>query len=268
MEEISVVLSGSRVQFTLEEPFLEEEVKMSTRALLVSALVLLVVLLTGPLGYKYGLVELQPSLTSLLIAVVGGLLVVLAGLVYLVIAVKVALPRNRNLIALAMVIGLLPLIIMLPQMSKARIVPPIHDITTDTDNPPEFVALKTVREYAPNGFEYGASDAWPAEKLGAVTREAYPDLQPITSALSAAEAVDRSEAVLTEMGLEIAESDPVSGRVEATATTYWFGFKDDVIVRVAPYDDGSMIDLRSMSRVGQSDIGANADRIRDFIARF
>ena len=79
-----------------------EEVKMSTRVLLVSGIVLLVVLLTGPLGYKFGIVPLQPSLISLLIAVIGGLLVVLAALVYLVIALKNGLGRNRNLLLAAM----------------------------------------------------------------------------------------------------------------------------------------------------------------------
>ncbi|MBT5699818.1 MAG: DUF1499 domain-containing protein [Gammaproteobacteria bacterium] len=245
-----------------------EEVKTSTRALLVSAVVLLIILVTGPLGYKFSIVPLEPSLVSLLIAVAGGALVFLIGLVYLVIAMRSGLGRNRNLVIVSMILGLVPVGIMGPQMAAAGDVPPIHDITTDTANPPEFVAIVSLRKDAPNGYEYGVSEAWPAEKLGAATMEAYSGLQPIESGLSVAEAVDRTEAVLQAMGLKIVAVDKAAGLVEATATTFWFGFKDDMVVRIVGDGEGSRIDLRSMSRVGQSDVGANAARITDFVDRF
>ena len=245
-----------------------EEVKTSTRALLVSAVVLLIILVTGPLGYKFSIVPLEPSLVSLLIAVAGGALVFLIGLVYLVIAMRSGLGRNRNLVIVSMILGLVPVGIMGPQMAAAGDVPPIHDITTDTANPPEFVAIVSLRKDAPNGYEYGVSEAWPAEKLGAATMKAYPGLQPIESGLSVAEAVDRTEAVLQAMGLKIVAVDKAAGLVEATATTFWFGFKDDMVVRIVGDGEGSRIDLRSMSRVGQSDVGANAARITDFVDRF
>lgn len=130
-----------------------EEVKTSTRALLVSAVVLLIILVTGPLGYKFSIVPLQPSLVSLLIAVAGGALVFLIGLVYLVIAIRSGLGRNRNLVIVSMILGLVPVGIMGPQMAAAGDVPPIHDITTDTANPPEFVAIVSLRKDAPNGYE-------------------------------------------------------------------------------------------------------------------
>lgn len=245
-----------------------EEVKTSTRALLVSAVVLLIILITGPLGYKFSMVPLQPSLVSLLIAVAGGALVFLIGLVYLVIAMRSDLGRNRNLVIVSMILGVVPVGIIGPQMAAAGDVPPIHDITTDTANPPAFVAIVPLRENAPNGYEYGVSEAWPAEKLGATTMEAYPGLKPIESDLSVADAVDRTEATLQAMGLEIVAVDKEAGLVEATATTYWFGFKDDMVVRIVGNGEGSRIDLRSMSRVGQSDVGANAARITDFVDRF
>jgi hypothetical protein len=245
-----------------------EEVKTSTRALLVSAVVLLLILVTGPLGYKYSVVPLEPSLISLLIAFAGGALVFLVGLVYLVIAMQSDLGVNRNLVIVSMILGLLPVGIMGPQMVAAADVPPIHDLTTDTANPPEFVAIVSLRMNAPNGYEYGVSEAWPAEKLGAITIEAYPGLKPIKSDLSVADAVDRTEAILQSMGLQIVAVDKDAGLVEATATTFWFGFKDDMVVRVVGDGEGSKIDLRSMSRVGQSDVGANAARIVDFFDHF
>ena len=245
-----------------------EEVKTSTRALLVSAVILLIILVTGPLGYKFSMVPLQPSLVSLLIAVAGGALVFLIGLVYLVIAMRSDLERNRNLVIVSMILGLVPVGIIGPQMAAAGDVPPIHDITTDTANPPGFVAIVPLRENAPNGYEYGVTEAWPAEKLGATTMEAYPDLKPIESDLSVADAVDRTEDALRAMGLDIVAVDKDAGLVEATATTFWFGFKDDMVVRVVGNGEGSRLDLRSMSRVGQSDVGANAARIGDFVDRF
>jgi uncharacterized protein (DUF1499 family) len=245
-----------------------EEVKISTRALLVSAVVLLIILVTGPLGYKFSIVPLQPSLISLLIAFAGGALVFLIGLVYLFIAVQSDLGVNRNLVIVSMILGLLPVGIMGPQMAAVVDVPPIHDITTDTVNPPEFVAIVPLRKNSPNGYEYGVSEGWPAEKLGATTIAAYPRLKPIESDLSVADAVGRTEATLLSMGLEIVAVDRGAGLVEATATTFWFGFKDDIVVRVVGDGEGSKIDLRSMSRVGQSDVGANAARIFDFSDHF
>ena len=244
-----------------------EQTKTSTRVLLVSAIVLLVILLTGPLGYKFSLVPLQPSLLSVVIAVAGGLLVALVALVFLVMAFRGGLGADRNMLLVTLVLSLIPAVLIVPQMAKARAVPPIHDISTDTTNPPVFVALKSVREESPNGLGYG-SEAWPAEKLAEATLEAYPDLSPVTTDLSVAEAVQQSVATLEAMGLEIVDADETSGRVEATATTYWFGFKDDMVLRVVPDGSGSRIDVRSMSRVGQSDIGANAARIAEFASRF
>ena len=245
-----------------------EEVKTSTRALLVSSVVLLIILVTGPLGYKFSMVPLQPSLISLLIAFAGGAMVFLIGLVYLLIEMRSDLGVNRNLVIVSMILGLVPVCIMGPQMAAAGGVPPIHDITTDTANPPEFVAIVPLRKDAPNGYEYGVSEAWPAEKLGATTIQAYPGLKPIKSDLSVADAVDRTEATLQAMGLQIVAVDKGAGLVEATASTFWFGFKDDMVVRVVGDGEGSKIDLRSMSRVGQSDVGANAARIVDFFDHF
>lgn len=248
---------------------MEEEIKTSSRLLVVSAIVLLVILLTGPLGYRYGVVELMPSLISIVIAFVGGGLVVLVGLVYLVFAIRGGLPGNRNQVILAMALSLVPAFFVLPQMMTAWAVPPINDITTDPENPPAFVAVAPLRAEAPNPVTYGASGKWPADKLGAETRRAYPDLQPIRHFASVEEAVAQSESVLKTMGLEIVDVNADEGRVEATATTFWFGFRDDVVVRVVAEDDGdALIDLRSKSRVGQSDIGANAARIRQFISLY
>lgn len=244
-----------------------EELKTSTRAMVLCAIIMLVILLTGPLGYKFGFVPLLPSLASLMLALIGSVLVLLAAMIFVFIAVRNDMVRNRNMLLLAMVLSLVPMIIMGPQIVKGRSIPAIHDITTDTDNPPEFRAMVKHRVHATNGLAYGTEDV-PAAELAALQLAAYPNVKHLDSELSVADALARSESVLEGLGLKIVSTDLEAGLVEATATTFWFGFKDDVVVRVVANAAGSRIDIRSVSRVGQSDIGANAARIEKFLAAF
>jgi uncharacterized protein (DUF1499 family) len=138
-------------------------------------------------------------------------------------------------------------------------VPPIHDITTDTANPPVFVAIAPLRADAPNGTDYKADENVEP------TKQAYPDLQPLVTNVPPAEMFKRAEAVARNMGWEMVAAVPEEGRIEATDTTLWFGFKDDVVIRIVVEGEGSRLDIRSMSRVGKSDLGKNADRIRKFL---
>ena len=134
-------------------------------------------------------------------------------------------------------------------------VPYIHDITTDTDNPPRFVAVLPLRAGAENSAEYGGPELAKQQKLG------YPDLKPGLVSGPPNAAFSRALKAAKDMGWEIVDSDPQSLRIEATDTTCWFGFKDDVVVRLASAPTGSRIDVRSVSRVGKSDLGTNARRI-------
>lgn len=143
----------------------------------------------------------------------------------------------------------------------ARGVPAIHDISTDTENPPAFSAVVPLRKGAPNPVEYGGPTV--AEQQ----RAAYPDVQPVLLNVSPVLAFDRALEMARDMGWEIVDANPGQGRIEATDTTFWFGFKDDVVVRVVPAEGGSRVDVRSLSRVGRSDVGANAKRIRAFLTR-
>lgn len=144
---------------------------------------------------------------------------------------------------------------------QARAVPPIHDITTDTRDPPEFVAVLPLRAEAPNPAEYGG------DSIAALQREGYPELYPAALPLRPEEAFRRALAVAREMGWEIVAADSASGRIEATDQTFWFGFRDDVVVRVRGVAGGSWVDVRSVSRVGGSDVGTNARRIRRYLER-
>jgi len=139
--------------------------------------------------------------------------------------------------------------------------PPIHDITTDTDNPPAFVAALKLRPKDANTVAYEG----PA--LAGKQRAAYPDIAPVKAKLAPAEAFKRAlDAANAMPGWTVVDNDPAAGRIEANETSRWFRFTDDVVIRVTADGAGSRIDVRSVSRVGRSDFGVNAARIRAYAA--
>ena len=108
------------------------------------------------------------------------------------------------------------------------------------------------------------AEAKAALPIGELQRAAFPDLTTLRSSVGVSDAVDRSVEVLESMGLEIVQVDRDNGIVEATDTTFWFGFKDDLVVRLRPSDAATLVDVHSVSRVGGGDLGANAQRIQTF----
>jgi len=173
----------------------------------------------------------------------------------------------------AAVIGLGLLAVMMPQLTAAQNVPPIHDITTDTENPPEFQAVLPLRQEdgASNPAEYQGDKIVKARSGEAKTvrewqEEGYPDIETLTFRESPEEIFDRAIIVAgADMGMTIHGADKDAGRIEASETSFWFGFTDDVVIRIVEGPGGgTVLDIRSKSRVGQSDIGANAERIRTF----
>ena len=139
--------------------------------------------------------------------------------------------------------------------------PPIHDITTDTSDPPLFVDVLPLRAGAKNTAAYGGS------RVAALQLAAYPDITPVDLAIAPAAAFAKALATANAMGWALVAADPAAGRIEATATTRVFRFKDDVVVRIRPHTGGSRVDVRSVSRFGGGDLGKNASRIREFIGR-
>jgi len=146
-------------------------------------------------------------------------------------------------------------------LQSAKTLPPIHDITTDMENPPRFVAIIPLRAGSPNPVEY------PGESISQQQRKAYPDIQPVTIAEPPDTAFKRALNAARDAGWQIVAATPDQRRIEATDTTTWFGFKDDMVVRVTPAGSSSRIDVRSVSRVGQGDLGKNAARIRAYLQR-
>lgn len=193
-------------------------------------------ILSGP-GMRLGLWPYQAGLLLLLAAGIAGL----AAVVLAIIALCIPGIRQANLrwLLAALVLGAGSASAPLEFLRQARSVPPINDISTDLAN----------------------------SSVAEQQRKAYPDIQPLKLPAPPAEVFPRALAAAEAMGWEIVKQDPAAGRIEAVATTTWFGFKDDVLVRIAPAARGSRLDIRSKSRVGRSDIGANARRIRDYFER-
>lgn len=178
----------------------------------------------------------------------GGTVAALAGLAVWL--------RRRNGGAGAVLLGL---ILSLPVAGlgaafeiAARTTPPINDISTDTEDPPVFW-------FTAMPSDYPASNAEPQ-------RAAYPDARPLDLSLAPDEAFAAALGLVQERGWEVLSADPAEGQIEAIATSRVFGFEDEVAIRVTETDTGTRIDMRSRSRLGQIDRGANARRIEAFLA--
>jgi uncharacterized protein (DUF1499 family) len=142
---------------------------------------------------------------------------------------------------------------------QARSVPPIHDITTDIENPPLFSAMVRLRADAPNPPEYAGEETAEAQ------REAYPDIQPLILQTGIQETMDEAVKLISDRGWELVAINRIEHRIEATEKLAWFGFKDDVVLRFTETANGTRVDMRSKSRIGRSDVGVNASRIEKFL---
>lgn len=223
----------------------------------VAALAVLLLAVAGPM-YRAGLLSLGNAFMLLRWAAYAGI----AAVVVAAIAGGWSYRRRTwgrlALSVAALVAGLTAFGIPYQWQRRAQSLPPIHDITTDLQNPPTFEAVAPVRANAPNSLER------PPE-LAEQQRAGYPDLAPMTLPVPPDQAFDRALAEAQEAGWQIVTADKGSGRIEATDTTSWFGFEDDVVVRLTPWGSGTRVDVRSVSRVGRGDVGTNAQRIREYL---
>lgn len=179
------------------------------------------------------------------------------GLVVSVIGAIVSRPGARRRGFLAGLVGIaasLPVVAIAAQWEyAARSYPPINDVSTDTEDPPVFWDM-------PNPTEY------PGAETAALQRAAYPDLTPLILSLPPDRAHALALALTREKGWEIVADEPKDGRIEAVARSLLYGFKDEIVIRIAPTDGGARVDVRSRSRIGRIDRGVNAKRIRAFLA--
>lgn len=215
-----------------------------TLALAVLAVILLA--LSGP-GTRFGAWSLRVG-----VGLFGGALLLglaAAGAAVVGLAVPILRARSTPVLVGALVIGLASAAVPLYYVHRVMTVPYINDITTDTENPPQFASPKTYPSY-----------------FGELQQIGYPDLRPLELAIPPARVFARAVKIADDLGWEVTTVDERAGRIEALVTTRWFGFKDDVVIRITPVGAGSRVDMRSKSRFGRSDFGTNAHRIHEFLA--
>jgi uncharacterized protein (DUF1499 family) len=226
------------------------------------ALVAVIIFFGAGYAYQWDLMSLSAAMRVMLP------LGVFAGLVSAILSIMgIYFTQNKNLHGFnRAVIGLFLSIAVVGTfiyfLIRAVSVPPIHDITTNFEDPPAFIALKEQRDQAANETEY------PGGEVAEMQRKAFPNIQPIVLNLSESQAFDRAlKAAQSMPRWEIVFSSKEEGRIEATATIPWFGFKDDVSIRLQPVPDGTRVDIRSASRIGKSDLGENARRIHNYLQK-
>ena len=241
--------------------------RIVTRAALILGIGAVLAALIAAVGSATGLWGFRPALQSLrylfFTAAAGALL----GLIGLVMARRRGKLMLANLVALVVALGF---VLYLGNLVRiARSVPAIHDVATNLDDLPQFTRLSVRADNLDNIPDEGRAELKalpPEERWKALHREHYGDLRTVRLATPPAETVRRAAALARGRGWDVALVDEKAGIVEATETSLFFRFKDDVVVRVRPAPGGgSLVDMRSISRVGGSDVGMNAKRVRSFL---
>jgi uncharacterized protein (DUF1499 family) len=236
--------------------------KPIARWLAVIGLVLAVACAAGAvlsgIGYRMDLWHFRTGFMIIRWAFFGALAAVLLSIIGLIFAR--GKPRQ------VLVTGLLGLVVgavtaYIPWSWKQTLdaYPYIHDITTDVRNPPMFVAVIALRKEGDHAVEYDGPEV--AEQQ----RQAYPDIMTLIIPSEKDKVFAAAEAALRAMKLKVVDVNAAEGRIEATHTSMLYGFTDDVVVRIVADGVGSKVDVRSKSRVGRSDLGQNAKRIRAFL---
>jgi uncharacterized protein (DUF1499 family) len=238
-----------------EEPVSKLAIWSRRLALFAIAVVLLVIVIVN-----LGFLDPVPAITSLAGSLFLALVAILLAFGAFVVIWRQG-SRGTGLAVAALAIGLAML--AYPGFLAVRFyrLPPVNDITTDPADPPRFEAIARLRPRGANPVAY------PGAAATDMQRAAYPDIEPLLVSVTPLEAYEAALAVITKRKWRIVDARAPQtgrreGRIEAVARTPIMGFRDDVVVRVRAAEDGARVDVRSASRYGQHDFGANASRIR------
>lgn len=219
----------------------------------------LVILALCIIGNRFELVHFGLAVRGLALAALIGVVAAVISAIGLIMTLVTTRRGTRTAIA-GLVLGLLVAAPIGQAIVAGSKVPRIHDISTDLVNPPEFEAAVSLRGESSNPLARTA----PAD-LAEQQRQAYPDIQTLVVSEHPGKVFEAALETARDMGWEIVASDAEAGRIEAVATTRVMNFRDDIVIRISERGAGAAIDLRSVSRVGESDLGANANRIRTYL---
>ncbi len=232
------------------------------------------IFMIGALGTKFGWWSLDFGFGTLVrnigpkILMLSGLL----GIVSLILAGAIKPRKGFFTAAAALIVAMAGLGYAKGVGNKVANLPFIHDVTTDTQDVPRFTAAimeQRAKVQGVNSADYvGKRDARDKELVSVLQTKAFPDIRPLILSEEPKVIFGKAEAIVKVFGWDIASNDVDAGVIEATHTTFWFGFEDDVIIRIRPSEGGgTVVDVRSLSRIGGSDIGKNAQRVRAFLKK-
>jgi len=229
--------------------------------IIVIQLVLFVLALLLMLGNKFSLLPFSVAFLgfsiSLLLVIVFGLL----GALLLVLSFGARFKRLRLNALKTIGLGLLPVVMLAVIVGPSGFSAPlIHDITTDFENPPVFTKALELRTKQENSTDYDS------EILIDIQKDAYPDIVPLLIQVEPEAIYAKAVELVEQRGWEIVAKDDQLFVIEAVVRSSFFGFADDLVIRIAKTDEGSRIDMRSSSRVGQGDFSANAKRVQSFLS--
>jgi uncharacterized protein (DUF1499 family) len=227
---------------------------------LTMAVVALLLLAAGPFGWRAGWWSFRLAFTTLMpYAFYSGV----AAVVISALGAVLSIGRRHGLALALLGVAIGAAAVYFPwNASEMRgVYPPMHDITTDAADPPSLDFAATMRQ-----AERGASPAYPGADTMAMQQKFYPGIAPVMLDQSPTQVFERVLGVATAKGWTIVKTDPAAGTIDAYDRSLWFGFTDDIAIRVTPSGAGSRVDIRSASRQGRGDFGVNAARVRGFLA--
>jgi len=225
------------------------------------AVAALLLLAAGPFGWRAGWWSYRVAFATLMPdAFFVGLAAMAVSAPALVVALGRIAWRGAAIAALGLMIGAVAAYFPWRASELRGVYPPMHDITTDAADPPSFAFAAEMR-----AAEHGAGPVYPAA-AAAMQAKYYPGIAPALLDLPPVQAFDRALAIVKTKGWTIVTADPPAGIIDAYDKSFWFGFADDIAIRVTPTNKGSRVDIRSGSRQGRGDFGVNAARVRGFLA--
>lgn len=222
-------------------------------------------------GSGIGLWGWQAGLSAIPWIVLAAVAALLVAIAFIVLDRRKGRKTRWPLMGLGMAATLGFLVYLAPYGNALLTLPAIHDVTTDLADPPRFTVLSLRDDNwdkIPGADDSDMAGMNPRQRWATLHQDAYPDIRSVRIDQPVAVVIEKAKRLAEDRGWDIASIEPASGKLEATDTYSLFRFKDDIVVRARAAENGSasIIDVRSVSRVGLHDVGTNAKRVRDFLS--